>query len=261
MPPVLIIHILKSMLSIVILGSVLIGAYEGFAAMGIPLGASVVDFDKMLEELLKGLPHVGELMDFVFNTRGAIGGTDTVQISLLMEIVHGALLFMAFKLMHGIKKVVDQVFCSMLTYSGFLSAVIEYIEMLFLVLVSVILAGVFKSAAGVLFSRIGINTGSGLVIAVLIAGIFISCCIGKKRGAFEIIINTAFELVWGFVVVSLIYMVVLCTQILSRYSEWMTHSELIMVFSAEVIGILVLTIIGANIFAKTTSSVFNINRM
>lgn len=257
----LFIHALKSMLSIVILGSVLIGVYEGMGIIGIPLGASVLDFEKAIEELLKGLPHVGSVMDAVFNVRGAIGNASAAQVSLLMEVVHGMLLFVAFKLMHGIKRLVDQIFYSMLTHSGLLFALVEYVETMFLVFVTVILSSVLKKAAEVLFSLIGIYTGSGMIVVVLAMVIFISICIGKKIGGAEAIINAAFELVWGFVVVGLIYMVVLCTQILSLYSEILEINEFIWVFSGEIIGLLALTMIGANVFAKSIKGIFNINQI
>lgn len=259
--PILFIYTFKSLLSIIILGSIVIGAYQGCDAIGIPLNASVLDIGKMIEELLKGLPHIGDLVGFVFDAKSAIRSANAVQVSLLMEVVQGILLFMAFKLMYGIKRTVDKIFSPMLTYSGFLYSVAEYMEMMFLVLLSVMLSSVFKSAAVVLFSRIGINAGTALVMAVLVIGIFLSILIGKGTGLFAAIVSTAFDLVWGLVIVSLIYMVVLCTQILSMYSAHMPISEFIWVFSGEVLGLLALTIIGANALAKSGTSLFNIDRM
>lgn len=254
----LFIYTLKSMVSIVILGSIMIGAYEGCEAIGIPLGASVLDFEKAIEELLKGLPHIGSIVGLVFDVKGAVGGTDSVQISLLMEVVYGILIFIAFKLMHGIKKMVDQVFCSMLTYSGFFYAVSEYFEMMFLVFLSVMLSRVLKQAVTVLFTWIGIEAGTGLVVAVLVIGVFISICIGKRLSVIETVVNTAFDLISGFAIVSLIYMVVLCTQILSMYSGMMAWNDLIFVFSGEIIGLLALTMIGAGTFAKAIANILKV---
>ena len=137
-----------------------------------------------------------------------------------------------------------------------LFASMQYFTMMVLVFFSVMLMSVLKEIVKVFISSIGLKSATYLLLAIIIAGVVFSVWIGKKCGIENVVINTAFELLFGFVTVGLIYILVLCMQLLNVYSGAMSINEFIMCISGEILSLLGLTIIGANTVSKALTGLF-----
>ena len=249
---------MKSMLSMVILGSVVIGIFEAMRSWGIPVNESVVDIEKTGQELLKGLPHIGLVIGYFFDTHGVIGSADFAQYALIAEVIYGLLLFVAFKLMNGITALCDKLFLMLEGDSGFIPALAKYVTMMFMVFLSVMLSKILLVPIEMGISKVGIEIATGIFVGAVVVLVWLAVWIGGKRGFIGSVVDTLCELFVGFLTVALIYVVVLCAQIMSMNPDVLSLQDVILVLSGEILGILGLTIIGAGTVSKVLSGVFPI---
>lgn len=245
------------MLIMVISGFTSIGLYEILVKLGVPLDSSILDVEKTIQEVIKGFPHIGEVAGIILDTRDAVGNAGSIGISLYMEVVSGLLLFGAYKLMYGIKKLIDQMFAAIENDTGFVVAVIEYFTMMTLVFFSVMLMSIIKRIVEIGISYIGLKWGTYVLLALIALGIALYVWLSKATWS-TIISEAVFNLFFGFLTVSLIYLCMLCAQLLTMYSGVMSMREFAMTLSLEILSILALTFIGANITAKTLMSLFKV---
>lgn len=243
-------HAFKSALSIVILGHIMIGLYEAVEMMGISLGASVVDLEKCLQSLLEKLPHVKDAVAMVFDVKGVIGNTGNVNVSLYTEITYGLLLLFSFKLMSFINGLVDQIFG--VGDKNLWMWIIDGIAVIFNVMLAIMLAGILEAVVEEVTAIVGLQIGSYALIAAIVLGVGIGMWMSKKKNAF---LDAAFEVVFGFLTVAIIYIFVLCFQLLP-YSSAMAPQELLIVIVVMFACILFFTLQFAKVFSNTLVKIF-----
>lgn len=244
-------HTLKVMLLAVVLSGVVEASFHFFSFIGVLKNDAVLfDIDQTSEEMWKQLPAIGNWIGNALDIKGAWNSTGTLQVEVFSQVSYALILFFSYKIMNGIRSVVDEFFAVFDGEKSFLALLSGLFETVVIVFCAIIEANVIYQLANDILSFAGAMWSTVILLCIIIVSVYLMVLIGRKQGVVDAAINTAFEMALGLIVVCLIYLAVALFQ-MSSGLEYMTTSEAVFVYVGDILCFLALTVLGAKSFADT----------
>ena len=247
-------HYLKTMLVGVVCISIIYYPYQFAVACGMNLdGSVIVDLTGALEEMLKKLPIIGDLVESLFSFKGAVLSADTINKSIYSEVLYSLLMFVAYEIMAKLRALIDEVFSGIEGEQNIFALIASGISTLFVIFCSVMAANLFNQTLSYLIPGQGSTESVIILCLIIIAAVIFACVIGKQKGVLQTTIDMAYKLVYGLVICCLIYMTVFLGKMLELL-EYATWGQSCAVIGGMIVCVLVLTILGAKSVAEAFKS-------
>ena len=154
--------------------------------------------------------------------------------------------------MAGIRSLVDQLFLSVQEESSWYDWICKYCVKMTEIVCAVLIANLTARLGEKMLSAIGIRVSTWILMGIVIVVTFFAIIIGKGRGILAATIDTMAELVIGMIVICLIYMAMICLQMMQMIKA-ATATEVILILSGFIGSLLALELIEGVIVARGIS--------
>ena len=211
-----------------------------------------LNLNGMLGEVIAMLPGIGEIVNSVWTGYSAYFAAELVEVSIYTEILYALVLFCAYRLMEGICSLVNQLFLSTQNERVWYDWLYQYWIKMTEVLCAVLIANLITWLGKRLHDVMSVRFSTWILMGIVVLTIFFVLCVGKKRRAFGAMIDLLAEMVIGMIVVCLIYIIVLCLQMMQMI-EAATMTEGILILSGFIGSLLALELIESSILIKGIS--------